>query len=453
MIDPKFVRENPAQIIKLIESGLGDIKKANVKRWLELDKTRSEAILKLENLNHNRNEIAKLGKENPELAKERGRELKEKIDFAKKDLEVIEEEWSEILNWIPNIPVSDKAMPLGASEDDNPVEKVWIPVTGYIAKEKLGKVGNKANYLPERSIHWDNDLTEPKHHIEIGKNLGIIDNEQSALTSGTRFTYIRKDGALLQYALQQLFFTELLKRGFIYQIPPLLVKPRVLYGTSHFPEGIDQAYKIDGYNVEDKDTLYLVGSSEPSNFAYFMDKTLKESELPIKVFAYTPCFRSEVGSWGKDVKGIKRVHQFDKIEMNVVCTPEQSIDIFNELLSINEWLLQTLEIPYRLARKCTSDGGYLASAEQIDPEAWLAGQKEFMEVGTDTNTTDFQARTLNIKFVDKNGNKQFVHTVNDTGVAMGRMLIAIIDNYQQSNGSIKVPAALRKYMPNDFIVN
>src|SRR5690606_820981 len=144
-------------------------------------------------------------------------------------------------------------------------------------------------------------------------------------------------------------------------------------------------------------------------------------------------------SWGKDVKGIKRVHQFDKIEMNVVCTKEQSASVFEDLLNINEWLLQTLELPYRLVRKSTGDAGYLASAEQIDPEVWLPGQREFMEIGTDTNTTDYQARRLNIKVERKDKTKEFAHTVNDTGVAMGRMIIAIIDNYQQSDGTIKVP--------------
>lgn len=451
MIDPKYIRENPAQIIKIIESGRGNPQKADIKRWLELDEKRSAYIKRLEELNRERNNVAQLGKENPEVAREKGRVLKEKLEYAKRDLETIEKEWQEILDWIPNIPVSDTAMPLGKSEDDNPIVKAWLPGIGYLAKEKLGTVKVKLQEFGKSSIHWDSKLENPKHHIDIGKDLKIIDNEQSAITSGSRFTYIRGDGALLQYAIQQLLFTELFKREFIYQIPPLLVKHNVLYGTSHFPEGIDQAYKINSYNTENSEELYLVGSSEPSNFAYFMGKTLKEEELPIKLFAYTSCFRSEVGSWGRDVRGIKRVHQFDKIEMNIVCTEKQSTEMFNELLSINEWLLQTLEVPYRLARKCTSDGGYLASAEQIDPEVWLPAQQEFMEVGTDTNTTDFQARRLNIKVLGSDGSKHYAHTVNDTGVAMGRMIIAIIDNYQQSDGSVKVPKSLIKYTGKEYI--
>ncbi len=182
-----------------------------------------------------------------------------------------------------------------------------------------------------------------------------------------------------------------------------------------------------------------------------MDRIIDKNKLPFKLFAYAPAFRSEAGSWGKDTKGIKRMHQFDKIEMNSICTPEQSEEIFNEFLSINEWLLQTLELPYQLAQKCTGDAGYLASAMQIDPEVWCPGQNSFMEVMTDTNATDYQARRLNIKYRDEDGNVKLVHTVNDTGVAMGRILISIIENYQQRDGSIKVPTALCELMGKEYI--
>ncbi|HEU0168758.1 MAG TPA: aminoacyl--tRNA ligase-related protein, partial [Chloroflexota bacterium] len=227
---------------------------------------------------------------------------------------------------------------------------------------------------------------------------------------------------------------------------------RSLYGTSHFPEGRAQVYAIEPTNVEDEAELFLVGSSEPANFSYFMDKTLDEAQLPIKVFAATSCFRSEVGSWGKDVKGIKRVHQFDKIEMNSVCTPGQSDDVYAEFGSMNQWLMQTLELPYRIVDKCTGDAGYLASHRQRDVEVWMPGSSEFMEVMTDTNTTDYQARRMNIRYKPSDGaSPRFCHTVNDTGCAMGRMLIAIIENYQQADGSVKVPAALSAAMREPFI--
>jgi len=193
-----------------------------------------------------------------------------------------------------------------------------------------------------------------------------------------------------------------------------------------------------------------VGSSEPSNFSYFMDRTLQEVELPVKIFAFTTCFRSEAGSWGKDVRGIKRLHQFDKMEMNAVCAPDQSEDIYQEFGQINEWLLQELQLPYRMVDKCGGDAGYLASHRQRDGEVWMPGTGAYMEVMTDTNTTDYQARRMNIRYRPKGGGSlQFCHTVNDTGCAMGRMIIAIMENYQQADGSIRIPDALRSVVGKD----
>ena len=188
----------------------------------------------------------------------------------------------------------------------------------------------------------------------------------------------------------------------------------------------------------------MVGSSEPSNFSYFMDKVLKEEDLPIKIYAQTTCFRSEVGSWGKDVRGIKRVHQFDKLEMNAVCTEEQERKVFDEFLEINEWLFQQLEIPYRVVNKCTGDCGYNASYFQYDIEVWRPAEREYMEAGTNTMTTDYQARRLNIKYKSENGIK-FARTVNDTGVAFGRAIIAILENHQEKDGMVNVPLSLQRF--------
>jgi len=450
MLDPKLIRENSQLVKDVISAGRGNPDKANIDRWLELDQQRKSTLQELEELNHQRNELSKVGKQGGNIDEVRAEAqlLKKSIAKLEDTNNSIEREWQEILDWTPNIPLID--MPVGQGEDDNVVIKAWIPRTGYLQEDKLGKAPDTAKSMPKKLIHTEQDFT-PKHHLDIGETLGIIDTKQSAKVSGSRFSYLLGDAVLLQYALQQMLFSELLNRGFMPVVPPLLVKYRSLYGTSHFPEGLDQVYKIDSEHVEDNQELYLVGSAEPTNFSYFMDKTLDEDSLPRKVFAMTTCFRSEAGSWGKDTKGIKRVHQFDKIEMNVVCTPEQSSDIFDELLSINEWILQELGLPYHLVLKCTGDAGYLASAKQVDPEVWLSGQQEFMEVATDTNTTDYQARRLNIKYKTKDGSKEYVHTVNDTGIAMGRMIIAIIDNYQQADGTIKVPKALEMYMGKSSI--
>jgi len=222
-----------------------------------------------------------------------------------------------------------------------------------------------------------------------------------------------------------------------------MVKERSLFGTSHFPEGRDQVYKISNDNIEEGNDLFLIGSAEPTNFSYFMDKVLDKDDLPAKVYAQTTCFRSEVGSWGKDVRGIKRVHQFDKLEMNCVCTEEQEREVFDEFLEINEWLYQKLEIPYRVVNKCTGDCGYNASYFQYDIEGWRPSEKEYMELGTNTMTTDYQARRLNIKYRDGNELK-FARTVNDTG-ASTRPLIVLLENHQQEDGSIDIPEALQKY--------
>jgi seryl-tRNA synthetase len=297
--------------------------------------------------------------------------------------------------------------------------------------------------MPKAPLHSDSQDFAALHYSELGERLGGIDTIQGGKVSGSRFAYILGDVALLQMAIHRLLTDHLIGRGYSPVVPPLLVRERALFGTSQFPEGRDQVYEIKTDNVEEPLPLFLVGSSEPANFSYFMDRTLEEAALPYRVFAATPCFRSEAGSWGKDVRGIKRVHQFDKIEMNAVCTESQSGAIYEEFRTINEWLLQQLELPYRIVDKCTGDAGYLASYRQRDVEVWMSGSGEFMEVMTDTHTSDYQARRLNIRYRPSGGGIRHCHTVNDTGCAMGRMLIAILDNYQQSDGSVKVPEALQ----------
>ena len=328
---------------------------------------------------------------------------------------------------------------------------MWLPGTGYLNASELGTGDHSAAAMPKRPPHADDGEFEPLEHAELGAKLGM-ETLQASQVSGSRFAYVRGDAALMQYGLQHLLAGELLRRGYEMMMPPLLVRERSLYGTSHFPEGRDQVYAIKTDNVEEGTELFLVGSSEPTNFSYFMDRTLRYEDLPVRVFAYTTCFRSEAGSWGKDVRGIKRVHQFDKIEMNSVCTPEQSGEMYEEFGEINEWLLKTLEVPYRVVEKCGGDAGYLASHRQRDLDVWLPGTGAFMEVMTDTNTTDYQARRMNIRFRGKDGGSpKFCHTVNDTGCAMGRMLISIVENYQQKGGAVKVPQALRQVVGRDLI--
>lgn len=449
MLDPKFIRENPDKLREIIKNKGTDPTKADVDKWLALDKIRVEITQEIEEINRRRNEIAKslsTGDKDEKLINE-GKALKEKEQELRERIVSIEEEWTQISLWFPNIPFDD--IKVGKDDTENNEIYAWTPDDGELPKDKLGVNMDSGKYMPQNLIHTDEEF-EPKHHIDILEALGLADMAQAAKISGTRFYYLIGDIVKLQRALHEYILKHLDEKGFTRVIPPLLVKEKALYGTSHFPEGRDQVYEVSTDYLEEKEPLFLVGSSEPSNFAFAMDKTFKKEELPLKMVAITPCFRSEVGSWGKDVRGLKRVHQFDKLEMDVVCTPDQSNDIYDELLEINKWLLKELKLPFHIVEKCTGDSGYNASARQADPEAWLPGQKTFMEVGTDTNATDFQARRMNIKFIDTDGQKKLAHTVNDTGIP-DRMIIAIVENYQQKDGSIKIPEVLVPLMGKEFI--
>ena len=448
MIDAKMARDNIEKLRKSIELRKVDSSKADVDRWIKLDASRRKLQGQIDILNSEKKELAKLGKEDPEAARSKGKELRERSRELERSLDLVSAEWQQIFDWFPNWP--DPCMPIGQGEEENVEEKVWIPDAGYLCDEKIGIGDRSVSNMPSKPIHSEIEF-DATHHSELGSNLGDIDTLQASKVSGSRFAYLRGDVAKLQYTISRLLIDELFRRDYEMFIPPLLVRERALYGTSHFPEGRDQVYAISSDNVEDGNQLFLVGSSEPTNFSYFSDKTFASDSLPHKVFAYTPCFRSEAGSWGKDVKGIKRVHQFDKIEMNAICLPDQSESVYQEFSEINEWLLQKLRLPYRIVDKCTGDAGYLASFRQKDLEVWLSGSGEYMEVMTDTNTTDYQARRLGIRYRAEKI-RGFCHTVNDTGAAMGRLIIAILDNYQQKDGSVLIPEILQESIGKTHLV-
>jgi len=455
MLDIKWVRLESEKLKEIIGLKKIDPSKANVDRFLVLDEERSKLLHQQEELNKFRNENATKMKSASEEEKtalmNTGKELKEKIAELNLKIDSIEVEWKTIQSWFPNIMHPD--MPIGNDSSDNVEIKAWRPDTGFLSSDKIGKGEESSVNMPLGIVSYENaSKFELRDHIDIGEKLGGIDVKQSAIVSGTRFSYLSGDIAKLQFSLQQFFSRELFYKGYELLIPPVMVRERALFGTSHFPGDADQVYSVDGALLEDPNSkLYLVGSSEPANFAYFMDRILQEEELPRKIFATTHCFRSEVGSWGKDVRGIKRVHQFDKLELDVVCSEDQSDMIFDELIALNEWLLQKLKLPYHIINMCTGDAGYYATAKKYDWEVWLPSQKKYMELGSCTNALEYQARRMNIKYKTKTGETKFAHTVNDTGIAFGRMIIAIIENYQTSEGNIVVPEVLREYMGKDII--
>src|SRR3990172_6034045 len=436
MLDIKFIRENPDLIQKNVVFRGG---KVPVSQVLEADKKRRDLIKRSEELRADRN-IRSAKKPSPEEIAQL-RIAREELKKIEDELKMIETEFQDLLARIPNMSSPD--MPEGNGDPDHVELAVWLPDGGYLPKEKLGRGDNSAQFMPVR---------EGRHHVDLGRDLDVIDIEQSAKTSGSRFAYLKNEAALMQYALFELLKNKLIGEGFIPMIVPVMVNERVLFGTSHFPEGRDQVYEINTEFVEEKKPLFLVGSSEPPLFAYYMDKVLKEKELPVKMFAFTHCFRSEVGSWGKDVRGIKRVHQFDKLEMDTITAPEKSREMMEYLRSINEWVMQQLQLPYRVINKCSRDCGYNATYLQYDVEGWLPSQKEFIELGSNTDAWDYQARRMNISYLGPDGRKSFAHTVNDTGIPIGRMIIAILDNYQNPDGSVTIPEALRPYMGTDVIL-
>lgn len=443
MLDIKFIRAFPEKVKENIK--LRRTKNADIDEIVRMDETRLDLLRQVETKRALRNSLTEaIKKADPDQKENFVKEatvLKSELKKLEDDLKIIEGALEEKMAYVPNMLAEDA--PHGVGDDGHKELAVWLPGEGYLEKEKLGKGFNSTKHMPKPDF-------KGKDHVELGKKLGIIDVEQSAQVSGSRFCYLKGDAVLLQDAITHLLKKKLIAEGFVPMVTPLLVRERVLFGTSHFPEGRDQVYKIDTELVEDNAQLFLVGSSEPPLFAYHMDKVLEEKTLPYKMYALTSCFRSEVGSWGKDVRGIKRVHQFDKLEIDVVCTPEQSMEVMEYLRGINEWFYQTLELPYRIIYKCSGDCGYNASHKQYDVEVWLPHQGEFIEVASDTNTTDYQARRLNIKF-KQGADLRYVHTVNDTGCPVGRVIIGILDNYQQPDGTIRVPAALREFMGKEVI--
>ena len=399
MLDIKHIRENPDKVKKACQDKQV---KCDIDRLLELDKKRRELLQESESLKAEQN---KLGKDQQEKA----REIKEEIKKIEPALKQTEQEFDKLMKQVPNLPLAD--VPVGEGEKDNKV---------------LRQEGKK----PEFSF-------KPKDYLEIAEKLDIIDIKRAAKVSGSRFGYLKGGAVLLEFALVQLAFENLIKKGFIPVIPPVMLNQKAMAGMGYLDRGTDEVYHLE------KDNLYLVGTSEQSIGVMHMDEVFEEKELPKRYVGFSTCFRREAGAYGKDTKGILRVHQFDKVEMFVFCKPENSSKEHALLLAIEEELMKMLELPYQVIDICTGDLGDPA-AEKWDIEAWFPSQNKYRETHSTSNCTDFQARRLNIRYKGKDGLK-FVHTLNGT-VFSQRPILAIIENYQQENGSILIPEALRKYM-------
>ena len=290
-----------------------------------------------------------------------------------------------------------------------------------------------------------------KDHRELGAALGMIDIERAARVSGSRFGYLTGPAVMIEFALVRMVLEMLGERGFTPVVPPVLVREEALFGTGFFPDDDQQVYEVGVTTGEGlrSDNLYLVGTSEVSLAAYHTGEVLDEDALPLRYAGFSSCFRREAGAHGKDTAGIFRVHQFDKVEMFSFCHPERSWDEHEMLLGIEEQIVQSLEIPYRVVNVAAGDLG-ASAAKKYDIEAWIPSQERYREITSCSNTTDFQSRRLRIRYRTERGNR-LVHTLNGTAVAVGRLLIAIMENHQQTDGSVVVPDALRAYAGFDRI--
>ena len=413
MLDINFIRENAQKVREACEK---KNVKIDVDKVLELDKKKRELMTEMETLKAEQNKISRGGKDNTAIFAQ-AKEIKDKIKSMEPELEKTEAELKGLLLVLPNIPFDD--VPVGKDDSGNVVlRKVGKNPTSLFAKLRGAK---------------------PLDYMELGAALDLIDTERAGKVSGARFGYIKGGLALLEFALVKLVMDTATKEGFTPVVPPVMLKDQMARGTGYF-EATDE--KEAYYLQEDK--MYLVGTSEQSLVAMHADEIFNEKDLPRRYVAFSTCFRREAGSYGKDTKGILRVHQFDKLEMVIFSKPEESKDEHKLLLSIEEKLMKALKLPYQVINICTGDLGRPAAAK-YDIEAWLPSENRYRETHSTSNCTDFQARRLNMRYRDKSGKVNFVHTLNGTAFAIGRILIMIMENYQQKDGSIKVPKILQKY--------
>jgi len=421
MLDLELLRKNPEFVKERLRLRREDYPRL-VDEALRLDEERRSILKDLEALRAERNalskEIGKRKSKGEQTAELEGKvkEIKEKIEGLEDKLSKVEEQLKSVMLSIPNIP--HQSVPVGKDETENVEVRRW-------------------------GVPRDFDF-EPKAHYEIGEALGILDFERGASLAGSRFTVMWGWGAKLERALINFMLDFHTSRGYKEVWVPHLVKPEILEGTGQLPK-----FEEDLYFCE-RDGLYLIPTAEVPLTNLFRDTILEEKDLPIYLTAYTPCYRREAGAYGKDIRGIIRQHQFDKVELVKIVHPDTSEQELERLTADAEEILKLLGLPYRVVALCTGDLGF-ASAKTYDIEVWFPSQNKYREISSCSNCTDFQARRMNTRFKDSQGRKRFVHTLNGSGLAVGRTLAAILENYQQKDGSVVVPEVLRDYLKADVI--
>ncbi|HOS08503.1 MAG TPA: serine--tRNA ligase [Smithellaceae bacterium] len=416
MLDIRYLRQN----IDLVRKKLRQRGQAiDFDRFLTLDKERRDILLTVETLRNERNdaskEIGRLKKEKKDAAPliAKMAEVSEKIKRLDDNLKAVEDDLNKFMLMVPNM--QHESVPVGSGENDNVVVRLGgeKPVFKY----------------------------EPKEHWEIGENLNILDFSRGAKIAGARFTLYKGMGAALERALIN-FMLDLHvgEHGYTEVLTPFMVNRESMTGTGQLPKFAEDLFKIDGMEY------YLIPTAEVPVTNIYREEVLEESNLPVYYVAYSPCFRSEAGSYGKDTRGLVRQHQFNKVEMVKFTKPEYSYDELEKLTANAEAVLDKLGIHYRTVNLCAGDLGF-SSAKTYDVEAWMPGQNVYREISSCSNFEDFQARRASIRFRREDGGKiEFVHTLNGSGLAVGRTVVAILENYQQADGSVIIPEALRPYL-------
>jgi seryl-tRNA synthetase len=410
VIDFRLLRED-LDVVRAAYSKRGGVPVLD--ETVQLDEDYRTKLREVEDLRAEQNKVSKaIGQAGPKerpAAIEEAKRLSERLKEVEPQLEELRERFEQMAAVLPNLP--HDSVPPGLSEEENVVER---------------EVGEPPDF----------DF-EPREHVEIGEALGIIESDRAAKTSGSRFVYLMGKGALLELALVRFTLDLLIERGFQPVVPPVLVREHAMFGTGFLPADEHEFYRVE------RDDLYLTGTSEVSIAAMHSDEILQRGQLPLRYAGFSPCFRREAGTYGKETKGLIRVHQFDKVEQFSFTNPDDSWDEFAAIRTNQEKILQTLEIPYRVLVMCAGDLG-ASAAKKVDNEAWLPGARRFMEVTSATNATDYQARRLQIRFRNEEGNV-LVHTLNGTACAVGRTIVALLENHQRADGSVSIPEALRPY--------
>lgn len=415
MLDIKMIRQNTDEIKERLATR--GVKAEKIDALLEKDKRRRELLVETEGLKQKRNEVsaeianAKRNKQDATDAIKEMREVGAKIKSLDEELEEVEATVKDMASRFPNLP--NPTIPVGPDESAN---------------VELRKVGTPREFDFEPKAHWD-----------IGEDLGILDFDRGAKVSGARFVYYKGLGARLERAVYNFMLDEHAKEGYTEMLPPYIVNAQTMYGTGQFPKFKEDVYQVNG------EDMTLIPTAEVPLTNYYRDEVIPMEKLPVYFTALTPCFRSEAGSAGRDTRGLIRMHQFNKVEMVKFSKPENSYDELEKMTQNAGNIMEKLGLPYHVITLSTGDMGFSAAMTH-DLEVWMPAQNKYREISSCSNCEDFQARRAHIQYRDENGKLNFVHTLNGSGLAVGRTVAAILENYQNEDGSVTVPEALRPYL-------